>query len=130
VGVVAAVSEEILFRGLLQDMFSRWTGHKHLGVWIAAFLFSFIHMQFFGFFPRFFLGALLGYLVLYSGSLWAAIAGHFLNNTLAVILYYLVENGQVQQDPTEQGSWLQALLFLPVFVLFIWQFKRQGQYGS
>ena len=51
------------------------TGNLHLSVWISAALFSAIHMQFFGFVPRMLLGALFGYLVAYSGSLWPAIVG-------------------------------------------------------
>ena len=36
-------------------------------------------------------------------------AGHFINNTAAVILYFLVSNGSVEQDPTETGTWAQTL---------------------
>ena len=126
IGIVAAVTEELFFRGLVQGIFHRWTGKAHAGIWIAAFLFSFIHMQFYGFFPRLLLGALLGYICYWSGSLWTAMAGHFINNTAAVILYFLVSNGSVEQDPTETGTWAQALVFLPVLAIFIWQFRRHG----
>lgn len=126
IGVVAAISEEIIFRGLLQDMFRRWTGSIHAGIWISAFLFSFIHLQFFGFFPRLLLGALLGYLYAWSGSLWTAILGHFINNTAAVILYFLMGKGMIENDPTEAGTWLQAVLFLPLAASLIWLYRSKS----
>ncbi len=81
----AAVTEELLFRGVLQNMFLRSACSPHLAVWLTAFVFSFIHLQFFGFLPRLLLGALLGYLYLWSGRLWLPILVHFVNNAVAVI---------------------------------------------
>jgi membrane protease YdiL (CAAX protease family) len=130
VGVVAAVSEELIFRGLVQRIFQHWTGSGHLAVWLAAFAFSFIHLQFFGFFPRLLLGAVLGYLYLYSGSLWAPIAGHFFNNAMAVTIYYLNTKGIMEVDPTESATLWQALLFIPVFGLFMWQYIRSKRNGE
>jgi hypothetical protein len=58
------------------------------GIIIAAFLFSALHMQFYGFFPRFALGILLGAAYWYSGSLWTAIVAHFIYDALLVVLVY------------------------------------------
>ncbi len=90
IGVIPAIGEEFLFRGVLQRIFSNWTKNSHWGIIISALIFSAIHMQFYGFFPRFLLGAMFGYLFLWSGSLWLPILAHFVNNSLAVIAYYLV----------------------------------------
>jgi len=130
VGVLAAVSEELIFRGLLQRIFLKWSGRKHLAVWLAAFAFSFIHLQFYGFLPRLILGAVLGYLYLYSGSLWAAIIGHFFNNAIAVVIYFLNARGVMDSDPTEAATLYQALYFLPVFIIFMWQYIRNGDNGK
>ena len=73
VAVLPAICEEMAFRGVLQPLFARWTRSIHAGIWISALLFSAIHLQFHGFLPRMILGAGLGYLVHYSGSLWPAI---------------------------------------------------------
>ena len=59
IAIIPAVGEELFFRGVLQKLFIKWTTKKHFSILITAFLFSAIHMQFFGFFPRFILGALL-----------------------------------------------------------------------
>ncbi len=93
IAIIPAIAEELLFRGVLQNLISRLTGRKVLAVWITAFLFSLIHMQFFGFIPRFFLGLIMGYLYLWSGSLWLPIAAHFANNAGAVLAGWLFAAG-------------------------------------
>jgi membrane protease YdiL (CAAX protease family) len=89
IGVLAALSEELLFRGILQPMFIKVFKSHHLGIWFAAVVFSFIHFQFYGFFARLFLGAVLGYSYHYSKNLWVPIIAHFFNNSLAVTYVYL-----------------------------------------
>jgi len=87
IAILPALGEEFLFRGIFQQQFSRLTRNKHAGVIIAACLFSVLHMQFSGFFPRFILGAMFGYLFLWCGSLWLPIAVHFVNNAFALIAH-------------------------------------------
>jgi membrane protease YdiL (CAAX protease family) len=89
VAVVPAVGEELLFRGVLQKIFINWTKNVHIGIWVSAILFSALHMQFFGFFPRFLLGLLFGYIFYWSNSLWLPILGHFINNGTVVIVAFL-----------------------------------------
>lgn len=84
IAVIPALVEELLFRGALQRLSIKLTKNVHWGIWLSAAVFSAIHMQFYGFIPRMLLGALFGYLVYYSGSLWISIGLHFLNNTLAL----------------------------------------------
>lgn len=88
VAVVPALGEELLFRGVLQKIFISWTKNPHAGIWIASILFSALHMQFFGFFPRLLLGLMFGYIFLWSKSLWLPILGHFINNGSVVIASY------------------------------------------
>lgn len=93
IALLAGVCEELLFRGVIQKIMIRWTGNLHAGVWIAAIIFSAIHLQFFGFLPRLFLGAVLGYLFALSGTLWTAIIAHVANNALVILAAKLPENG-------------------------------------
>lgn len=88
VAILPAIGEELLFRGVLQTFVRHVTGKKHLAVWVVAFVFSAFHGQFYGFIPRFVLGAVLGYAFLLTGNLWLSIMMHFLNNALAVITSY------------------------------------------
>ena len=124
IGVLAAVGEEIFFRGLLQNLFLKGTNNHHVAIWLAAFLFSFIHFQFFGFFPRLLLGAMIGYLFYWSGSLWAAILAHFINNTVSVIAYYLVNIKVVDENFAEESSVVAALISVPLVVFLLIAFKR------
>jgi membrane protease YdiL (CAAX protease family) len=89
IGVFPAVGEELVFRGLLQNKLQRATHNAHLAIWISAIIFGAFHMQFFGVVPRILLGALFGYIYLYSGNIWYPILAHFVNNGLAVIIMYI-----------------------------------------
>lgn len=93
IAVLPAVGEEIVFRGLIQNELMRGTRNIHLSIWFAAFLFSAIHLQFFGFIPRMLLGALFGYLYYWSGNLLIAIIAHFVNNAVSVIALYFHQQG-------------------------------------
>ncbi|WP_158855901.1 CPBP family intramembrane glutamic endopeptidase [Lunatibacter salilacus] len=119
IGIMAGWGEEYLFRGILQPKMHQYTGNVHLGVWITAFIFSAIHLQFYGLFPRMFLGALFGYLYVYSGSLIYPILAHTLNNALTVTLVYLGKIGEIDFDiegPSEI-YWPYVLIGLVVFVV-------------
>ncbi len=130
VAILPAICEELTFRGVLQPLFARWTGSAHVGIWISALLFSAIHLQFQGFLPRMILGAGLGYLVYYSGSLWPAIVAHFLNNAMAVCLAAWFGAEWVQEEMVAMGSWelsdyLTASVSLPIAWIGInWMRKR------
>ncbi len=87
-GVLTGVGEEIIFRGSLQRLIREQGINIHLAIWITAFVFSAIHMQFYGFVPRMLLGAFFGYMLIWSGSLWLPIIAHALNNSMAVLSYY------------------------------------------
>ena len=66
-----------------------WSGSVHVGIWLAAALFSAIHLQFYGFVPRMLLGALFGYLYIWTGNLWVPMLAHFFNNGFAVVMMAL-----------------------------------------
>ena len=120
VAVVPAVGEELLFRGVLQKIFIQWTKNPHWGIWITAFLFSALHMQFFGFFPRLLLGAVFGYVFLWSKSLWLPILGHFINNGSVVFLSYFVPHLMEDTDISFfNGSDYEMAYYVISFVLTV-----------
>ncbi len=88
IAVIAAIAEELSFRGALQRIFIKMTSNIHWGVILSALVFSAIHMQFYGFFPRFLLGLVFGYIVVFTGSIWIPIILHFINNSLALAVEY------------------------------------------
>ncbi len=107
IAVLPGIGEELVFRGLLQKEFIKVGTNVHVSIWLAAILFSTIHMQFFGFVPRMFLGALFGYLYYWSGSLGLAMFAHFTNNALSVIALYFYQQGAFEFDmeSTESLPW-------------------------
>lgn len=96
VALIPALCEELLFRGTLQQFFVMCFKNKHVAVWTTAVLFSAFHMQFFGFLPRLALGVFLGYMFVYSGSLWLSVIAHFINNLIALLAsYYKWNEGSI-----------------------------------
>lgn len=89
VGLMAALGEELMFRGALLSIFEDIFKNEHAAVIITSIIFSAIHFQFFGFFPRLLMGLILGYLMVFTKNLWVPIIMHFINNSASVILYYL-----------------------------------------
>ena len=89
--LLPAVSEELTFRGIIQRLLEPKTPSTtpHIAIWCSAILFSAIHMQFYGFIPRMLMGALFGYMLIWTCSIWVPMLMHFLNNGTAVTLYYL-----------------------------------------
>ncbi len=104
IAVLPAISEEVLFRGILQPILIKSTRNIHIAIIITAAIFSAFHLQFYGFLPRFFLGIILGYLYVASGSLWLPIIAHFTNNAIATICYYLVNNSLTTENLDTIGT--------------------------
>lgn len=88
VGVLTGFSEELFFRGSLQKIFIESKIGTALSVWSAAIIFSAIHFQFFGFVPRVLMGAMFGYLLLWTRSIWIPVFAHALNNSIVVATSY------------------------------------------
>lgn len=127
IAVIPALGEELLFRGVIQKIFTSMTRNYHWGIWISAFLFSALHMQFYGFLPRMLLGGIFGYLLVFSGSIWLPIIAHFLNNALGV-LALRAENmqnetvGSINQYAETYGTSLTIVLISfgsTVFFLYL-----------
>lgn len=104
IGILTGVAEELFFRGGLQNILKALFHNRHLAVWVTAFVFSAIHMQFFGFFPRLIMGVFFGYLVLWSGSLWLSIIAHSFNNSIVVLTMWLTKTNRLSEDINNIGT--------------------------
>lgn len=104
IAVLPAIGEEFMFRGVIQRIFTGWTKNYHLGIWITAFLFSAMHMQFYGFLPRMVLGAMFGYLLVWTGTMWVPVLAHFFNNLVGVLGYFLIGKGAISKDIEQFGT--------------------------
>jgi membrane protease YdiL (CAAX protease family) len=138
VAILPALGEELLFRGVVQNIFQGWIRNHHVAIWLAAFLFSAIHLQFYGFLPRMVLGALFGYIYWYSGNLWYPIVAHFVNNGFTILAVAMYREGltgidieAVENVPLPLVG-LGAILFAGFSYLFIRITKphRSPKYGK
>lgn len=130
IGILPSIGEELIFRGVFQRLFAEWTKNIHWGIVIAAFLFSAMHMQFYGFLPRMLLGILLGYLFYWSGSIWVPILGHFVNNTTAVIIYYFYADEmtkEIENFGANQGSFIFLVLGIAIVTPLLYLFYKENK---
>lgn len=129
IAIVPGIGEEVLFRGILQRNFSYWLGNPHVGIWLAAALFSAIHVQFLGFFPRMLLGALFGYLYLWSGNIWVPILAHFVNNGFTVLMVYLYQQKLVpiNIESAESVPIPGAIVALGITTGLLYYFRQLNQ---
>jgi membrane protease YdiL (CAAX protease family) len=136
IALIPAIGEELLFRGCLQPIFGRLVKNAHVGIWLAAIVFSAIHLQFYGFIPRMLLGALFGYLYYYGNSMWYPILGHFLNNGSAVVAVYFyqqkglsVAEAMKQENPADSRFYLLSVFLSATITIFLfykfYQIARQ-----
>ena len=130
IAFLPAIGEELLFRGVIQRIFTNWTKSHHWGVWISAILFSALHMQFYGFIPRMLLGVLFGYLLVWSGSMWLSIIAHFINNGVAVVVMFLIDkdllNPELEEIGSTTDSYYLAAISLVLVLVFMFIIKRQN----
>ena len=97
VGVFAGFSEELFYRGTFLRLLTTGNVNRHLSIWLVAFVFSAMHLQFFGFFPRLLLGAYFGYLLVWTRCLWIPIIVHIFNNTLYTVGTRIEASATVEQ---------------------------------
>jgi membrane protease YdiL (CAAX protease family) len=126
IAVIPSIGEELLFRGLLQNIFRKLLRNPHVAVWLAAILFGALHFQFYGLVPRIFLGALFGYLYLWSGNLLVPIFAHFINNGLSLLLLFLHQKGlsEIDVESTESFPLAYILIFSVLFVVMLFYFRK------
>mgnify|MGYP002622301121 CR=1 FL=1 len=126
IALIPAISEEFLFRGVLQQWFERWTKNHHLAILITAAIFSLTHGEIFAFLPRFMLGIMLGYLFHYSKSMLVNVSVHFINNAAIVAINYLYKGGIIENNIADEinapfyviliGVLIASVIFYRVFL--------------
>ncbi len=128
VAVLPAICEEWIFRGTLQKFLSERL-NIHLAVLLSSVLFSLVHAEFSGFLPRIILGMLLGYLFYYTGSLWANVFAHLVNNGTQVVLMYLNNMGiyKTDLDNPEMPQLWEFILYTAGFIGLWYLFYRFSQ---
>ncbi len=124
--IIPGIGEELLFRGILQPKLHQLTKNIHIAIWLTAFIFSFIHFQFYGFLPRMVLGAMFGYIYIWSGNIYYPMFAHFTNNGFSILMLYLYQNKIIQINIDKQGyiDWWEGLLSLSITILLLVVFRN------
>ena len=133
--LLPALGEELTFRGVLQRLLtpritssSPYRQTPHIAIWCSALLFSAIHLQFYGFVPRMLMGALFGYMLVWTGSLWIPILMHFTNNAMAVLLYFVSlragwDMEKMDAIGTNDTLWL-GVVSMVITIVGVYAFRR------
>ncbi|OQX74194.1 MAG: hypothetical protein B6D61_11810 [Bacteroidetes bacterium 4484_249] len=119
IAFLAAVGEELLFRGVVLRLILEGTKSIHLAIILSSVLFSAIHMQFYGFLPRAILGILFGYVFILTDTLWIPIILHFIFNGITVVAAYLFNKGLISTDIDSIGTSNSSMIIIGSFVLMI-----------
>ncbi|MDY4976224.1 MAG: CPBP family intramembrane glutamic endopeptidase [Clostridia bacterium] len=114
--MVPAVMEELLMRGVVLHAYV-WRGNK-AAIAASAFLFGILHLDVRSLFSTILLGAVLAYAVLQTGSIWAGMILHLVNNLIALIGYALERH---LQQPWEG---ILLTLFFAAAVLAVFPLLR------
>lgn len=131
IALFAGIGEELFFRGVIQRLLIRGTKSPWAGILITAFVFAFVHFQFYGFLPRFFLGALLGAIYWYSGSIWTAVLAHFFWDGMTIVIAYLHPETVTSTDASvlehTKGVEFMAMASLALTVIILMWMKRNSR---
>jgi membrane protease YdiL (CAAX protease family) len=104
IAIIPAIGEELFFRGVLQRLLGEWFKNRHVAIFLTAFIFGAIHMQFYGLLPRVMLGLMFGYFYVWTDSLWVPVLAHFLNNGAAVVVSFMAGRGLIKTSYEDFGS--------------------------
>jgi membrane protease YdiL (CAAX protease family) len=127
VAIVPAVSEEILFRGLVQQSMAEQFGGRSAAI-ITGVIFAMFHVNPFAIVPLIVLGMYFGFLVLRSGNIAISISAHLFNNFVACAAVYMGVDESMLIAPggevTPEVAFVNYLGFVVVFLLSTYYFVR------
>ncbi len=128
--VLPAIAEELIFRGTFLKYLHETTNTVHFAVFVSALLFALLHFSVSQFIPIFVMGLVLGYLYIYSGTIWMPIIVHTLFNSVPVAVHFLFRQGKLQivnpqefHVPDLYGIIGGVLVIAGIIILGIWRQK-------
>ena len=93
--ILAPLCEEFLCRGIILRGILVTTASPRKAIFWSAFIFAFIHLNPWQAIPAFLIGLLFGWIYYRTGSLWATIFLHCLNNSVSTALSRTVDGAGV-----------------------------------
>lgn len=110
IAILPAILEEAMFRGVIMQSLRRFG--DGFALIISSVLFGLIHGNFIQAPYTILAGLVMGYFVLYTGSMWPGIIIHLFNNGFSVVQDWITINTTAQQDAMIQ------MVFLGMSVVF------------
>jgi len=122
IAVVAAVCEEVLFRGVLQTSFEK-LGKAGMFL-LVSLLFTAFHFSIEQFLGLFVLSLLISYMVYRTNSLFAGMLAHFTNNAMAMLISFFANKIpesvflESETASVELPMWIQIAVIAGVVIGF------------
>ena len=119
VGLLAPLSEELVFRGAILRELLKWKENPWIGIVISAMLFSLVHMNPVQMPHAFLIGILLGWLYYRTDSIIPGVVWHWVNNTIAYVVYNLTNTDETlleffgSQQRVLMAVGFSLMIFLP-----------------
>lgn len=99
--LIAPFVEEILFRGIMQsDLQQRYSAP--FAIILSSLIFALIHLNLLQVVSAFFISLIIGLVYYRTNSLWSVIFLHFINNTVAVLLFKLTPDKEFYITPLKE----------------------------
>ena len=92
IGLLAPLAEELVFRGAILRSLLKWNSRPWVAILISAVLFSAAHMNPAQIPHTLLIGLLLGWMYYRTDSIVPGVVFHWVNNTVAYVLYNLYPN--------------------------------------
>lgn len=122
--VLPAIFEELVFRGILLNGLRDGMGDMP-ALFMSAFLFAIMHGSIQQLIYPFLLGVVLGWIAMRTGSTFASMLVHFLNNTIAVVInYFTVRNELDMTIGYNAWQWVLAVALVLVAAVIIYLIER------
>lgn len=125
--IIPAIGEELVFRGLIQNIFYQSSKNEHIAVGFTAFWFALIHIQLTNFVALLFMGLILGYLYHWTKNLWIPILAHLFNNGFIVIVTALGNFGWIDfnYETADSYPWYISVLGVLILIPLLLWFKNK-----
>ncbi len=122
--IIAPIIEEIIFRGWIVTILKKY--NPYCAILFSAFTFGLIHGNIYQAIPAFFIGIMLGYMVIRFNSLIPTIVTHAIINTTSVVA------SRLQLSFPEifyQATLVLTLLFILVLIIIYRKKLKSGLKG-
>jgi membrane protease YdiL (CAAX protease family) len=119
IAVTPAICEEFLFRGIVFKNFENVSLRRN-AIFMTGLLFALFHFHPFNLIPLILLGFYLTFITYYSGSIFTAVACHFLNNFISAYSVFIFGKENFAEPDISGMQLLQfGMLGLVSLILFV-----------